>query len=58
MFLSFSGLYMKGSTRRNEFLKRLNSLIHWEGMEKEIRKIYQKIHGIKGQSVYSGNIVI
>ncbi|XOD66543.1 MAG: hypothetical protein ACMUEL_00315 [Flavobacteriales bacterium Tduv] len=40
--IRFSELYMEGSTRRNEIFKRLNILIHWKGMEKEIRKIYQK----------------
>ncbi|XOD67652.1 MAG: hypothetical protein ACMUEL_06925 [Flavobacteriales bacterium Tduv] len=40
------------------FFKRLNTLIHWKGMEKEIRKIYQKGQRIKGQPAYSGNIVI
>ncbi|XOD66781.1 MAG: transposase [Flavobacteriales bacterium Tduv] len=29
-------------------------MIHWEGMEKEIRKIYQKGQEIKGQPAYSG----
>ncbi|XOD66724.1 MAG: transposase [Flavobacteriales bacterium Tduv] len=29
-------------------------MIHWEGMEKEIRKIYQKGLGIKDQPLYSG----
>ncbi|XOD67323.1 MAG: hypothetical protein ACMUEL_04990 [Flavobacteriales bacterium Tduv] len=48
--MSFSELYMERSTRRNEFFKRLNTLIHWEGMGKEIRKIYQKGQGIKGQA--------
>ncbi|XOD67093.1 MAG: hypothetical protein ACMUEL_03560 [Flavobacteriales bacterium Tduv] len=27
-------------------------MIHWEGMENEIRKIYQKGQGIKGQFAY------
>ncbi|XOD67685.1 MAG: transposase [Flavobacteriales bacterium Tduv] len=52
--ISFSELYMERSTRRSEFFKRLNTLIHWEGIEKEIRKIYQKGQGIKGQPAYSG----
>ncbi|XOD67985.1 MAG: transposase [Flavobacteriales bacterium Tduv] len=29
-------------------------MIHWEGMEKEIRKIYQKGQGIKEKPAYSG----
>ncbi|XOD67732.1 MAG: hypothetical protein ACMUEL_07400 [Flavobacteriales bacterium Tduv] len=33
----------KSSTRRNEFFKSLNTLIHLDGIEKEIRKIYQKV---------------
>ncbi|XOD67747.1 MAG: hypothetical protein ACMUEL_07505 [Flavobacteriales bacterium Tduv] len=33
-------------------------MIHWEGMEKEIRKIYQKVQGIKGQPTYSVSILI
>ncbi|XOD67990.1 MAG: hypothetical protein ACMUEL_08950 [Flavobacteriales bacterium Tduv] len=37
-----SELYMERSTRKSEFFKRLIPLIYWEGMEKEIRKIYQK----------------
>ncbi|XOD67765.1 MAG: transposase [Flavobacteriales bacterium Tduv] len=52
--ISFSELYMECSTRRSEFFKRLNTLIHWKGMEKEIRKIYQKGQGIKSQLAYSG----
>ncbi|XOD66603.1 MAG: hypothetical protein ACMUEL_00690 [Flavobacteriales bacterium Tduv] len=44
---------MEHSTRRNEFFKRLNTLIHWEGMVKEIRKIYQKDQRIKDQPTYS-----
>ncbi|XOD67097.1 MAG: hypothetical protein ACMUEL_03580 [Flavobacteriales bacterium Tduv] len=56
--ISFSELYMASSTRRSEFLKRLKTLIHWEGMEKEIRKIYQKGQGIESQRTYSGSIVI
>ncbi|XOD67819.1 MAG: hypothetical protein ACMUEL_07960 [Flavobacteriales bacterium Tduv] len=27
---------------KREFFKRLNTLIHWEGIDKKIRKIYQK----------------
>ncbi|XOD67354.1 MAG: hypothetical protein ACMUEL_05155 [Flavobacteriales bacterium Tduv] len=46
--MSFSELDMERSTRRIEFFKRLNTLIHWEGLEKEIRKIYKKVQGIKG----------
>ncbi|XOD66954.1 MAG: hypothetical protein ACMUEL_02735 [Flavobacteriales bacterium Tduv] len=38
---------MKRFTRRSEFFKRLKTLIHWEKMEKEIRKIYQKVQRIK-----------
>ncbi|XOD67272.1 MAG: hypothetical protein ACMUEL_04705 [Flavobacteriales bacterium Tduv] len=38
----------------SEFFKRLKTFIHGEGMEKEIRKIYQKGQGIKDQSAYSG----
>ncbi|XOD66860.1 MAG: hypothetical protein ACMUEL_02180 [Flavobacteriales bacterium Tduv] len=45
--IRFSDLYIDRSTRRSEFFKRLNTLIHWEDMEKEIRKIYQKVQGIK-----------
>ncbi|XOD67181.1 MAG: hypothetical protein ACMUEL_04130 [Flavobacteriales bacterium Tduv] len=52
--ISFSELCMERSSRKSEFFKRLNTLIHCEGMEKEIRKIYQKVQGIKGQPVYSG----
>ncbi|XOD67571.1 MAG: hypothetical protein ACMUEL_06460 [Flavobacteriales bacterium Tduv] len=44
---------MEHSTRRSEFFKRLYTLIQWEGMDKEIRKIYQKIQGIKGKPSYS-----
>ncbi|XOD66707.1 MAG: hypothetical protein ACMUEL_01275 [Flavobacteriales bacterium Tduv] len=42
---------MERSTRRSEFFKRLNTLIHWEGMEKEIRKIYQKGQEIKANLI-------
>ncbi|XOD68057.1 MAG: hypothetical protein ACMUEL_09370 [Flavobacteriales bacterium Tduv] len=49
----FSELYMERSTRRSDFFKRLKTLIHWEKMEKEIRKISQKDQGIKGQPSYS-----
>ncbi|XOD67104.1 MAG: hypothetical protein ACMUEL_03620 [Flavobacteriales bacterium Tduv] len=35
------------------FFKKLKTLINWEGMEKEIRKIYQKGQGIKDQPAYS-----
>ncbi|XOD67769.1 MAG: hypothetical protein ACMUEL_07650 [Flavobacteriales bacterium Tduv] len=45
--ISFTELYMERSTKRSDLFKRLNILIHWEGMEKEIRKIYQKGQGIK-----------
>ncbi|XOD68075.1 MAG: hypothetical protein ACMUEL_09465 [Flavobacteriales bacterium Tduv] len=38
--ISFSELYLERSTRRSEFFKRLKTLINWERMEKEIRKIY------------------
>ncbi|XOD66962.1 MAG: hypothetical protein ACMUEL_02785 [Flavobacteriales bacterium Tduv] len=41
--ISFNKLYMERSTRRSEFFKSLNTLIHRERIEKEIRKIYQKI---------------
>ncbi|XOD67183.1 MAG: transposase [Flavobacteriales bacterium Tduv] len=44
---------MKRSTRRSDFFKRLNTLIHWEEMEKEIKKIYQKVQGLNGQPFYS-----
>ncbi|XOD68099.1 MAG: hypothetical protein ACMUEL_09620 [Flavobacteriales bacterium Tduv] len=40
---SFNELYMTRSTRRGEFFKRLNTLIHWEGMGKEIKKYIKKI---------------
>ncbi|XOD66656.1 MAG: MIOREX complex component 7 [Flavobacteriales bacterium Tduv] len=49
--ISFSELYMEFFSRRSEFFKTLNTLIHSEGMEKEIRKIYQKVQGIKDQPV-------
>ncbi|XOD67168.1 MAG: hypothetical protein ACMUEL_04045 [Flavobacteriales bacterium Tduv] len=52
--ISFSELHMERSTRGSGFFKKLNTQIHWEGMEKEIRKIYQKGQGIKVQSDYSG----
>ncbi|XOD66876.1 MAG: transposase [Flavobacteriales bacterium Tduv] len=29
-------------------------MIPWEGMETEIRKIYQKVQRLKGQTAYSG----
>ncbi|XOD67194.1 MAG: hypothetical protein ACMUEL_04240 [Flavobacteriales bacterium Tduv] len=38
---------MERFTKRRDFFKRLNTLIHCGGMEKEIRKIYQKGQGIK-----------
>ncbi|XOD67039.1 MAG: hypothetical protein ACMUEL_03245 [Flavobacteriales bacterium Tduv] len=41
---------MERSTRRSEFFKKLKTLILWEEMEKEIRKIYQKGQGIKGKA--------
>ncbi|XOD67919.1 MAG: hypothetical protein ACMUEL_08525 [Flavobacteriales bacterium Tduv] len=40
--LIFSELYMNVLPEGSWFFKRLNILIYWEGMEKEIRKIYQK----------------
>ncbi|XOD67558.1 MAG: hypothetical protein ACMUEL_06380 [Flavobacteriales bacterium Tduv] len=52
--INFSEVYMELSTRRSEFFKRLKTLIHLEEMEKEIKKIYQKVKGIKGQPDYSG----
>ncbi|XOD67497.1 MAG: hypothetical protein ACMUEL_06020 [Flavobacteriales bacterium Tduv] len=33
---------MEYHTKKSEFFKRLKTLIHWEVMEKKIRKIYQK----------------
>ncbi|XOD67259.1 MAG: hypothetical protein ACMUEL_04610 [Flavobacteriales bacterium Tduv] len=51
--IKVSELYMAPSTRRSKFFKRGNTLILWEDMEKEIRKIYQKDQGIKGQLAYS-----
>ncbi|XOD66961.1 MAG: hypothetical protein ACMUEL_02780 [Flavobacteriales bacterium Tduv] len=41
--ISFSELYMEHSIRRSAFFKKLKTLIHWEGMGKEIREIYQKV---------------
>ncbi|XOD66790.1 MAG: hypothetical protein ACMUEL_01775 [Flavobacteriales bacterium Tduv] len=38
----FSELYMERSSRKSEFFKRLNTLIHWERMEKEIKKRIKK----------------
>ncbi|XOD67020.1 MAG: hypothetical protein ACMUEL_03140 [Flavobacteriales bacterium Tduv] len=52
--INFSELYMECSTRRSDFFKRLITLIHWEGMGKETRKIYQKVQKIKGKPAYSG----
>ncbi|XOD66857.1 MAG: hypothetical protein ACMUEL_02165 [Flavobacteriales bacterium Tduv] len=40
--ITFSDLYIKRSTRRREFFKRLNTVILWEGKEKEIRKYIKK----------------
>ncbi|XOD67186.1 MAG: hypothetical protein ACMUEL_04170 [Flavobacteriales bacterium Tduv] len=41
--ISFNELYMERSTRRSEFFKKVkHPVIDWEGIEKEIRKIYQK----------------
>ncbi|XOD68101.1 MAG: hypothetical protein ACMUEL_09635 [Flavobacteriales bacterium Tduv] len=41
--INFSELYMKCSTRRSEFFKKLNILIYLElAWRKKIRKIYQK----------------
>ncbi|XOD67820.1 MAG: transposase [Flavobacteriales bacterium Tduv] len=52
--ISFSELYMKRSTRRSQFFKRLNTLIPLGRDRKEIRKIYQKGQGIKNQPAYTG----
>ncbi|XOD67078.1 MAG: transposase [Flavobacteriales bacterium Tduv] len=52
--ISFSELYMERSAKKSEFLKRLKIFINWEGMEKEIIKIYQKGQGIKDQPAHSG----
>ncbi|XOD67594.1 MAG: hypothetical protein ACMUEL_06605 [Flavobacteriales bacterium Tduv] len=40
--ISFSELYMERSTRKSEFFKRLKTLIHWERIEKEIKKYIKK----------------
>ncbi|XOD66715.1 MAG: hypothetical protein ACMUEL_01320 [Flavobacteriales bacterium Tduv] len=45
---------IKRFTRRSKFFKRLNRLIHWKGMEKEIRKNILKRPRNKSQPAYSG----
>ncbi|XOD67445.1 MAG: hypothetical protein ACMUEL_05720 [Flavobacteriales bacterium Tduv] len=49
---------MECSTRRREFFKRLNTFIHWDSMEKEIRKIYPKRIENKRPTCLQWNIVI
>ncbi|XOD67210.1 MAG: hypothetical protein ACMUEL_04345 [Flavobacteriales bacterium Tduv] len=44
---------MERSIRGTKFFKRLKTLIPWEEIKKEIRKLYQKGQGIKGQAAYS-----
>ncbi|XOD67347.1 MAG: hypothetical protein ACMUEL_05120 [Flavobacteriales bacterium Tduv] len=40
--LSFSERYMEHSTKRSEFFKRLNTVIHSEGMEKNKKNISKR----------------
>ncbi|XOD67823.1 MAG: hypothetical protein ACMUEL_07980 [Flavobacteriales bacterium Tduv] len=49
---------MEPSLRRIEFFKRLNTLIQWEGMEKEIRKNISKSPRYKRPTSLQWNIVI
>ncbi|XOD67632.1 MAG: hypothetical protein ACMUEL_06825 [Flavobacteriales bacterium Tduv] len=55
--LNFSELYIKRSTKRSDFLKRLKTLIHWEGMKKNKKNISKK-SGNKRTIFLQWNIVI
>ncbi|XOD68078.1 MAG: hypothetical protein ACMUEL_09485 [Flavobacteriales bacterium Tduv] len=55
--ISFSELYIDSSTRRSDFFKKLKTLMHREGMEKEIRK-YIKKPGNKRPTCLQWDIVI
>ncbi|XOD67018.1 MAG: hypothetical protein ACMUEL_03130 [Flavobacteriales bacterium Tduv] len=56
--IRFNELYMELSTRKNEFFKRLNTLIHWKMNGERNKKNVSKMLKNKRPTFLQWNIVI
>lgn len=52
--MSFAGMYVDRRTRKNKFFTRINQVIDWSVLEKEIDKIYKRGKSVDGRPSYSG----
>jgi IS5 family transposase len=52
--MGFVDGYVERRIRKNTFFKQVNTLIDWEEIEKEIKKVYKRGHSVDGRPAYSG----
>jgi IS5 family transposase len=52
--MSFSHVFVERRTRKNTFLRQVNSIIDWQPIEKEINNIYKRGFSVDGRPSYSG----
>jgi IS5 family transposase len=52
--MGFVDNYVEKRTRKNVFFKRINVLVDWNAIEKEINKVYKRGHSVDGRPAYSG----
>jgi len=52
--MGFVDNYVEKRIRKNVFFKRINVLVDWNAIEKEINKVYKRGHSVDGRPAYSG----
>jgi IS5 family transposase len=52
--MNFVEVYVEKRTRKNTFFKRVDALINWQDIDKEIVKVYKRRHSVYGRPAYSG----
>jgi len=52
--MGFAGQHVNKHIRKNKFFERINKLIDWSELEKEIKKVYKRGCSVDGRQAYSG----
>ena len=52
--MGFFDGYVERRIRKHTFFKKINTIIDWSGMEKEILKVYRRGHPVDGRPAYKG----
>jgi len=55
--MSFSQAYVERRTRKNTFLKQIDTIIEWKSIEKEINKVYKRGESVDGRPSYRGIVL-